>query len=367
MSTPAIDPSLKYIYSYRQDGKIHKYDVGNGTEVTGVGFPATITIIQSVEKGSSAITIANGFLYQTISGYIGDAGHYDGHVVAIELSTGTATVFNFECSDKRVLLGSNSSASNYCAQDQSGVWGRAGAVVDPDDGSVYVVSGNGLFNADQTGGTDYGDSILRLKAGIPASAALIDTYTPVNASKLQTEDLDLGSVSPVFLPVETKSKTPYLIVQAGKDAVLRLLNRRDFSGKGRVGQTGGEIQIIPLAQGCTVLTHPIAWKEPTTNVTWVFVANGCGFSAYTVNTDANGLTNLKNVYVNKTLTGSSPFLANGIIFLQGASYISALNPTTGAVLWQGVTSGLHWQSPIVVNGAIYFADQTTHARAFGFK
>jgi len=71
--------------------------------------------------------------------------------------------------------------------------------------------------------------------------------------------------------------------------------------------------------------------------------------------------------VNKTLIGSSPFLANDVLFVQGASAISALNPTTGAIIWQGITSGLHWQSPIVVNGVIYLVDQTTHARAFGFK
>jgi len=240
--------------------------------------------------------------------------------------------------------------------------------VDPDDGSVYIVSGNGLFNADQTGGVDYGDSILRLKAGIPnASTTLLDSYTPVNASKLQTGDLDLGSVSPVFLPIESGSKTPYLVAQCGKDGVIRLLNRRDFSGKGKPGQVGGEVQVVTLAQGGTVLTHPLAWKNPSTNITWLFVANGGGFSSYTVNTDANGLTTLKNVYVNKTLTGSSPFMANDILFVQGASTVSALDPTTGSVLWQGTTSGLHWQSPIVVNGVIYLVDQTTHARAFGFK
>jgi len=342
--------------------------VENGTEATGTGFPAAITIIQSVEKGSSSINIANGFLYQTISGYIGDAGHYVGHMVAIELATGASTVFNVLCSDKRMLLGTNSTANNYCAQGQAGVWGRAGAVVDPDDGSVYMVSGNGLFNADQTGGTDYGDSILRLKAGLPnASGTLLDSYTPVNASKLQASDLDLGSVSPIFLPIESKSKTPYLVVQCGKDQVIRLLNRRDFSGQGKLGQVGGEVEIVPLVQGGTVLTHPLAWKEPATNITWVFIANNNGFSAYTVNTDGNGITTLKNIYVNRTLTGSSPFMANDILFIQGSTTVSAVDPTTGAVLWQGKTAGLHWQSPIVVNGAIYLADQQTHARAFGFK
>jgi len=60
-------------------------------------------------------------------------------------------------------------------------------------------------------------------------------------------------------------------------------------------------------------------------------------------------------------------MANNILWLQGNSFISAVDPTTGAVLWQGATQYVHWQSPIVVNGAVYFADHSTHARAFGFK
>jgi len=232
---------------------------------------------------------------------------------------------------------------------------------------MYICSGNGLFNADQ-GGLDYGDSLLRLKAGLPNTAdVLLDSYTPVNASKLQSEDLDLGSVSAIPLPIESKSKTPYLIAQFGKDQVIRLLNRRDFSGKGKPGQVGGEVEIVALAQGGEVQTLPLAWRNPSTGVTWIFAQNGAGFSAYTVNTDVNGVTSIKNVYVNRSLTGSSPFMANNILYLQGNSFISAVDPTTGTVLWQGPTQSVHWQSPIVVNGAIYLVDHSTHARAFGFK
>jgi len=177
----------------------------------------------------------------------------------------------------------------------------------------------------------------------------------------------LGSVSAIPLPVESKSKTPYLLVQFGKDQVIRLLNRRDFSGKGKPGQVGGEVQIIALAQGGEVQTLPLAWRNPSTNITWVFAQNGAGFSAYTVNTDANGITTMKNIYVNRSLTGSSPFMANNVLFLQGNSYITAVDPTTGTVLWQGATQSVHWQSPIVVNGVVYLVDHNTHARAFGLK
>jgi outer membrane protein assembly factor BamB len=364
MSSPAIDPSLNYIYSYRNDGKIHKYNVANGAEVTGLGFPATITIIPSVEKGSSSINIFDGYLYQTISGYIGDAGHYVGHVVAIQLSTGTATVFNVLCSDKTVLLGTNTSASNYCGDDDAGVWARGGAVQDPDDGSLYIVSGNGLYNADQTNGRDYGDSVMRLKAGLP-NGALLDTYTPANASKLQQQDLDLGSASTCILPVQSKSKTPYMIFQAGKDQVLRLLNRRDFSGKGHPGVVAGELQILNLTQGGNVYSHPLAWTDPATNIVWIFLGNGNGFSSYNLDTDSNGVSTIRQIYLFRNVTGSSPFMANGMVFLQGATNVYAMVPQTGQVLWSAPSNGLHWQSPIVINGWIYWADQNRGVHAWG--
>lgn len=364
MSTPAIDPSLQYIYAYRNDGKVHKFDVTNGKEITGNGFPAVITLIPSVEKGSSSINIFNGYLYMTISGYIGDGGHYVGHVVAINLSNGASTVFNVLCSDKQVLLVDNAGASNYCSEKEAGVWAVAGAVQDPDDGSVYIVSGNGLFNADQTGGKHFGDSVMRLKAGLPTNP-LIDSYTPINASKLQGQDLDLGSTAPCMLPVQPKSKTPYMALQGGKDQTLRLLNRRDMSGQNKIGAVAGELQIFRLNQGGNVYSHPLAWVDPATNLTWIFFATDYGLSAYNLNTDANGISTISEVYVLRNLPGSSPFMANNVLYLQGPNVISALVPQTGAILWQGTGGSLHWQSPIVVNGMIFFTDNSRKAYAFG--
>jgi len=300
----------------------------------------------------------------TISGYIGDGGHYVGHVVAINLSNGASTVFNVLCSDKQELLVDNAGASNYCSEKEAGVWARAGAVQDPDDGSVYIVSGNGLFNADQTGGKHFGDSVMRLKAGLPTNP-LIDSYTPINASKLQGEDLDLGSTAPCMLPVQSKSKTPYMALQAGKDQTLRLLNRRDMSGQNKIGVVAGELQILKLSQGGNVYSHPLAWVDPATNLTWIFVTTDYGLSAYHLNTDANGVSTISEVYVFKNLPGSSPFMANNILFLLGPNVISALVPQTGAILWQGTGGSLHWQSPIVVNGMIFFTDNSRKAYAFG--
>ena len=58
-------------------------------------------------------------------------------------------------------------------------------------------------------------------------------------------------------------------------------------------------------------------------------------------------------------------MANGILFAQGEKSILALDPSTGETLWiSSLTSGLHWQSPIVLNGRVYSSDNTGNIYAW---
>ena len=360
-SSPAIDPSGHYVYGYGLDGKIHKYAVGNGTEVTNGMWPVTITLMPNVEKGSSPINIGNGYLYMPTAGYPGDAGHYEGHAVAVNLSTGAVTVFNSLCANITHLLGPND-----CADVQSAIWGRGAVVVDPVTGNVFVTTGNGPFRGD---GRAFGDSIIELS---PDLTRIIDSYTPANFASLQANDQDLGSAVPAMLPKQATSLTPYMMVQAGKDNTLRLINRQNLSGHGGPNHVGGELQTIPLPQGGDVDTHPLVWTD-STGMTWVFVANFNGFSAFKVVTDGTGHTTLQLVYRNGN-SGSSPFMANGVLYIQGNGVLRATNPTTGATLWSstqasagGSIGGLHWQSPIVVNGHVYVPDNSGNLTAYALS
>src|SRR6202521_59466 len=104
-SSPAIDPNRQFVYSYGLDGRVQKYRVGDGSEVSDGGWPEVATLKPSVEKGSSALTIAtvgdgSAVLFVANSGYLGDAGDYQGHITAIQLATGAQQVFNTLCSDQ---------------------------------------------------------------------------------------------------------------------------------------------------------------------------------------------------------------------------------------------------------------------------
>lgn len=56
---------------------------------------------------------------------------------------------------------------------------------------------------------------------------------------------------------------------------------------------------------------------------------------------------------------SSPFVAAGVLYIDGDN-ILALNPTTGATLFNsssiGISLNQHWESPVVVNGLLFTPD-----------
>ncbi len=369
-SSPAIDPNKQYVYSYGLDGKVHKYAATNGNEETGNGWPLTTTLMTDVEKESSALTIANGRIYVTMSGYNGDFGHYIGHVVSMPLSGGTPAVWNALCSNKHELLGRTQGQENYCGDRQAGIWSRAGTVADPATGSVYVVTGNGPYTANTSGGVSWGDSVIALSADL---SHVVDSYTPTNHTFLNKTDVDLGSTSPALLPRIPNSNTPLLAVQGGKDGILRLLNRQNLSGQGGPGHVGGEVATtgVPGPGGKDlVFTQPTVWTDASGTI-WVFVADSLGTAGYQVQTDGSGKTTLHQAWIINQ-GGNSMVMAHGVLILPTNGKLLALDPQSGKTVWDsstaaavGTIGSIHWESPIVVNGHIYMTDESGNMYAYG--
>lgn len=358
-STPAADPSGRSIYVPGVDGKVHKLNASNGRDQRANGFPARITRMPNTEANESPLNVANGYLYATTSGYDGDAPPYDGHVVAVDLSTGKATVFNSLCSQKHRLPGPNS-----CAQQRSGIWARGGAVVDPGsslNGRIYAATGNGDFDANQ-GGHNYGDSIVSLSADL---TNLLGSYTPVNYKQLQDGDVDLGSTSPALLPEQLQSATPWMLVEGGKDGILKLVNRAMLPG------VGNELQLIDLPQG--LFSTPAVWTDGSSNA-WIFLGFSYVVEGYRLQTNSSGQSQLVMVWQSSPGQtggeGTSPVVANGIVFVALDGAIYALNALNGKLLWNSSNYAsksigpVHWQSPIVVNGWVYCSDLNGNLTAF---
>jgi hypothetical protein len=147
-SAPAV--SGTWVYSAGMDGAVHKYSALTGTEIVGNGWPLTFSNNPRVEKVSANLVVVGSYLYVATSGFVGDGGHYEGHVVT---------------------------ANN-----------------------VFFATGNGPWN----GQTNWGDSVLKLS---PDGSQLLDSYTPNNQAYLNAHDQDVGSTGPAILPSVTSGHT----------------------------------------------------------------------------------------------------------------------------------------------------------------
>ncbi len=367
-SSPALDPDRLHVYSYGLEGRVHRYAVADGTETVGGGWPQLVTRKPEVEKGSSALTVAtaggHSYLYVANGGYPGDAGDYQGHVTTIDLASGAQRVWNAACSNLAVHFGGGPGQPD-CPHVQTAVWARQGVVRDAALDRIFFATGNGDYDA-QGGGHDWGDSILALGTAGGASGAgglPVDSYTPADFQTLQDDDLDLGSTAPAILPAPVGSRFAHLALQGGKEGLVRLVNLADLSGQGGPGHVGGELQKLALPRGGTVLTAPAVWVDPATGTTWAFVSNSDGITALRLVVAADGTPSLAIAWTDPA-GGSSPIVVGGtggsgaVLFQATFSGVRALAPTTGALLWSDANPhGLHWESPVAVDGRLFLTDE----------
>lgn len=366
-SSPAVDPWARFVFAYCLDGYVHKYALDDGHEIIGDGWPVLITRKGDVEKGSSNLAMAttedgHTYLYMTIAAYPepGDEGDYQGHLVTVDIDSGERRIFNALCSDREVIFDASGGAGD-CAQTQAGIWARTAAVYDPETERLFITTGNGTFDAVE-GGFNWGSSVVALRPdGSTDAGTPLDSYTPENYQWLNNEDLDLSSTTISILPVSRRFRSlPRLGVQSGKDGLLRLLNLGNLSGAGGPRFLGGELQVISVPQGGAVMTQPEAWYDPVARRTWLFIANHRGVSGFVLDVN-DGEPELVPMWVTREVQGTSPVLANGMLFVATNYALRALDPATGAVLWQDETIGnIHWQSPIIVNGQVFISDHNGH-------
>jgi outer membrane protein assembly factor BamB len=366
-SSPAIDPGRSYVYSYGLDGNVHKYAVADGTEVTTGGWPELATNKPYNEKLASALATATAssgtsYLYAANGGYPGDHGDYQGHITAIDLSTGAQNVFNSQCSSQAVHFVETPGTPD-CAGVQSAVWARVGVVYEAAKNEIFFGTGNGNF---APGSLEWGDSIMALNPdGTGTGGGPLDSYTPATFAQLQSQDADLGSTAPALRPTPSNSVVQHLALQGGKDGILRLLNLDDLSGKGAPGNTGGEVGgTISTPGSGPMLTAPAVWVNPADSSTWAFVADSSGTIGLKLVFDGSGNPSPSQVW-SSTTGGTSPLVANGVLYVSSTSNLRALNPLTGAQLWQNTQIGnIHWASPIVANGVLYINNQSAQVTAY---
>jgi hypothetical protein len=364
-SAPAIDPNRKYIYTAGvEDGKVHKVNVADGTEVIGGGWPEQIGPAGIKASSELAIAIAkDGTSYLYASQAYGL-----GHEAVINLGTGSEHVFNTVCANRPDILFNAPGYPNNCTLSGAEPWSRAGAVYDPALDETFVTTGTYTqFQA----GIDWvqsllalppdGHTVLKNGGGYP-----LDSYTPTDWQASVAGDADIGSTNITILPTNPKSKYPNLGVSGGKDAKLRLYNLANLSGKGGPGNLGGELSIINAPQGGLVRSKGASWVNPADGSIWVFIPGDNGIAGMQYVVDSAGNPSLQTRWVLKNGWTTSAIVANGVLFaaVGGGEHtattathtMQAINPTTGAVVWSAPIGQFHWASPIVANGVLYMPD-----------
>jgi hypothetical protein len=198
---------------------------GGGSMGGGDDGSSVVPFDQLLELPRAGLALAGGLVYLTWASSC-DVRPYHGWVIAYDARTlRQAAVFNTSPDD-----------------NESGIWQSDMAPAVDERGDVYVVTGNGKFDA-ADGGRDYGDSVVKLGGDLRVK----DVYTPGNQNMLNSRDLDFGSGGPLLLPEEAGRR---LILIAGKQGWLHALDRDRLKS--------GPLKVVTLAGG--LYAAPAYWN-----------------------------------------------------------------------------------------------------------
>ena len=201
---------------------------GSGSGSSG----GTIAFQPLYQLNRPGLLLLNGVIYIAFGSH-GDIGPYHGWVLGYNASTlAQSAVFNTTPNGS-----------------EGAIWqGGQGLVADADN--IYFMTGNGTFDAN-TGGTDYGDSVVKLATSTGLSVS--DYFTPDNQGSLNQSDADLGSGGPILLPGTSS------IVGGGKDGILRLINTASM---GEFNSAfNADLQEFQATSGI-IMIGPIYWNSP---------------------------------------------------------------------------------------------------------
>jgi hypothetical protein len=320
--TPVIDTSTNTIYVVArtkeiQNGqttfyqRLHALDLVTGQDKMP---PTTITTPSNGNFGAaqfdpllnnqrSALLLAKGQVYVAWASHC-DWGNYQGWVMAFAANT----------------LQLTSAWTPEPSGTLGGIWMAGGGPASDSSGDVFLAVGNGATDAEM-GGLNYGDSVVRLHGSGNVLSA-VDYFTPFDFQRLFDDDLDLGSGAPVLLPAQPGTAHPNLLVVAGKDGTVFLLDR-DNLGQWKTNDT----QVVQTFKSDAIfsLCTPAVWNN---TVFFGFLAGSIEAFQFDPKTQ---------------LLNSTPASTSGSVQISypGATPSISANGTQNGILWVVQNSGPH--------------------------
>jgi hypothetical protein len=199
--TPVIDWATRTLYLVALDVekgamayRMHALDLSTGRElrvsrpmggaVAGSGTDADhgrLTFTPKRQQQRMGLALVDGVLYAGFGSWCG-SGTYHGWVLGYRATDLTRTSVYNDSPDA----------------NSGGFWESAGGITVDPHGHLVLVSGNGPYDLD-TGGTDLGDTVLKLTPQ-DGTLRLVDSFTPFDQACRTRHDQDLGSGSPLLVP-----------------------------------------------------------------------------------------------------------------------------------------------------------------------
>ena len=277
--TPVIDTNTGTLYVDAFTGEIggggtnyfhrlHALKITDGTEqpyspvvvaasVAGVGLDSTNGLVyfnaqQQLQR--CALTLAGGIVYVAYAGYQ-DTDPYHGWIIgyrATNLVQLTNYVFNTT---------PNSTVPDFGGiggPGEGGIWMAGGGLSVDANTNIYFETGNGAFTAtNNSGGTEYGDSFVKLSTVNGLSVA--DYFTPYNQLFFQSADIDLGSGGVLLLPDQPGNA--HVMIGSGKAGIIYVLNRDQLTIGNNHFNAGGSTDAV-LQTDAVRLNNKAAFFTP---------------------------------------------------------------------------------------------------------
>jgi hypothetical protein len=382
VGTPVIDPASHTIYVVAKSKisgtnctpvvschhRLHALSLLDGSEAaaatditsaitvpgTGDGSSGGIVPFDPLhENERSGLALSNGVVYVAWASH-GDNTPYHGWVIGFDKSS----------LQRVATLNVNPNG------DHSGIWMAGGAPSADSAGNLYLLTGNGTFDAN-TGGSDYGDSTVKLNTAGGLSVA--GYFSPADQSSLSANDTDHGSGgAAILLDPPAGSPHQHLLIGGGKEGNLFLLDRDNLGGYGGNSNPPDSNVIQKFSLGNAIFATAALWNNTLFLAGWggplqafSFQPNAGTFATPAASQSANIFSRF-----GATPSVSSRGTSNGIVWaLDFSQYCTQQAPGCGPVvlhaydatnlaseLWNsGVTAGnaVKFTVPTVANGKVY--------------
>ena len=262
--TKSMDPTGTYFYQ-----RLHAIDVTTGNEKAGSPI-----LIQGTYPGTGDSTLPGGSATMTTFN-----AHYELQRTGLALINGSVYIAWASHEDAPPyygwLMGYTYGASGFTQVSvlnvtpnvqYGGIWMGGGAPSADASGHVYLITGNGGFDANSMSppNNDYGDSLLQLSVmpnpATPSAAFTVSQYFTPSDQLIDTphDDHDFGAGGAAMLAnVNSVSGTIGVVVGGGKDGTLYILNQAALGGYS--GTDAGAFQAI--ATGYHIFSTPSMWNN----------------------------------------------------------------------------------------------------------